>query len=243
MLDVLDTESPFPDEWENVVLPIDKPSGITSFDVVRQLRKKLGVRKIGHGGTLDPMATGLLIALVGRATKRMNEVLSYEKTYEGCIRFGQTTASYDAETPVLTEVDIADLRIEDIRAKAKVFTGTILQDTPVYSAVRMNGERLYRKARRGEKVVTPKRYVTIYDFNLGPLEGSDVQFKLTCASGTYVRSIAHELGRLAGVGAHLIELRRTTIGTISVESAWHLEAIPELRKTETIRTSELRKSE
>ncbi len=226
MLDVLENNSPLPEVWENVVLPIDKPKGITSFDVIRQLRRKLGVRKIGHAGTLDPMATGLLICLVGRATKKMNVILAYEKRYSGVIRLGQTTKSFDAEMPVEVEVDVSGLTKEDIITASAGFSGTILQDTPVYSAARMNGERLYKKARRGEKVVTPKRYVTIYNLQFGPLSGRDVSFELTCSTGTYVRSIAHELGQILGVGGHLVSLRRTWIGEIGVSSAWSLDLIP-----------------
>jgi len=230
MVDVLNNDSPLPETWENAVLPIDKPKGITSFDVVRHLRRKLGIRKIGHAGTLDPMATGLLICLIGRSTKKMREILAYEKCYTGIIRFGQTTKSFDAETPVETETDISALTDERILVASEGFSGTILQETPIYSAARMNGERLYKKARRGESVVTPKRFVTIHDLQFGSLAGSDISFVLTCSSGTYVRSIAHELGQILGVGGHLVELRRISIGEISVSSAWLLDSIPALSR-------------
>ena len=233
ILHVFENNTHLPTDWENVVLPIDKPKGITSFDVVRQLRRKLGVRKIGHAGTLDPMATGLLICLIGRATKRMNEILEHEKCYAGIIRFGQTTKSFDADTPVEQETDVSALRDEHILEAAKGFSGTILQETPIYSAARMNGERLYKKARRNEIVVTPKRYVTIHELQFGSLNGRDVSFELTCSTGTYVRSIAHELGQILGIGGHLIALRRTSIGGIKASRAWQLESIPVLGQETT----------
>jgi tRNA pseudouridine55 synthase len=221
-----DRTNEFPYDLQSVVLPIDKPKGITSFDVIRHLRRRLKIKKIGHAGTLDPMATGLLICLIGRSTKRMNEFLEYRKCYTGTIRFGQTTPSFDAETEIDSERDIAHLSIEDIRTSSESFAGTILQQTPMYSAVRVGGERLYHKARRGEKVITPQRFVTIYDFSIDDFSAPDATFTLICSSGTYVRSIANELGQLVNTGAHLVALRREYIGPVSVDSAWTLEEIP-----------------
>jgi tRNA pseudouridine55 synthase len=221
-----DRTQPFPTNLESVVVPIDKPKGITSFDVIRVLRRTLKTRKIGHAGTLDPMATGLLICLIGRSTKRMNEFLAYKKCYTGVIRFGETTPSFDAETEVEQSKDISSISIESIRAASSVFAGTILQQTPMYSAVRVGGERLYHKARRGEKIKTPQRYVTIYEFVIDSYDPPDASFTLTCSSGTYVRSIAHELGAALETGAHLVALRRESIGPVSVETAWALSDIP-----------------
>lgn len=214
-----------PADWSSVVLPIDKPKGITSFDVIRTLRRLIGVRKIGHAGTLDPMATGLLICLIGRATKRMNEFVEQQKVYTGTIRLGQTTPSFDADTEVDCTRDTSDVTESMIDRARQSFLGTIIQKTPMYSAVKLGGERLYKKARRGEKVRTPPRVVTIDSFVLDPLQGSDLNFELRCSLGTYVRSIAHDLGQMLGVGGHLISLRRTCIGELDVEDAWSLEML------------------
>ncbi|GMQ81519.1 MAG: hypothetical protein BMS9Abin05_0951 [Rhodothermia bacterium] len=212
-----------PASWDSVVLPVDKAKGLSSFDVIRRLRKITCQRKIGHAGTLDPMATGLLICMFGASTKRMREFLEMEKSYEGLIRLGETTASYDAETAVECSKDLGGLTTEQIRVAATEFIGELRQTTPIYSAVRHQGERLYRKARRGERVTTPTRDVSVYSLKMGDLEGSDISFEMTCSMGTYVRSIAHELGQTLGVGAHLIALRRTAIGEIRVDCGWSLE--------------------
>ncbi len=216
---------PFPDlpvNWESVILPVDKAKGLTSFDVIRKLRKITGQRKIGHAGTLDPMATGLLICLFGSSTKRMREFLEMEKAYKGLIRLGETTASYDAETSVECSKDLHGLTTEQIRAAAARFVGELRQKTPIYSAVRHQGERLYKKARRGERVITPTRDISVYSLEMGELQGKDISFEMTCSKGTYVRSIAHDLGQTLEVGAHLISLRRTAIGDICIESGWTL---------------------
>ena len=222
-----DSTAAFPSDFHSVVLPVDKPSGITSFDVIRHLRRRLKIRKIGHAGTLDPMATGLLICLIGKSTKRMNEFLQYSKCYTGIIRLGETTASYDAETPVESRADVSCINLADIQKASGQFLGTILQHTPLYSAVKVEGERLYKKARRGEKVKTPHRYVTVHALTIDSYEAPDASFTLTCSSGTYVRSIAHELGASLGCGAHLVSLRRESIGPVDVRSAWELKDIPE----------------
>ncbi len=216
-----------PGSWDDVILPMDKPGGISSFDVIRRLRRLIGVRKMGHAGTLDPMATGLLICLIGRATKRMSAFLEMPKVYEGRIRLGQSTPSFDAETSVLIQKDISDISDDMIQTAARTFEGTIRQKTPIYSAVRVGGERLYKKARRGEIVDTPLRDVTVDSFQVGELQGTDVSFRLVCSKGTYVRSIAHDLGQNLGVGAHLIALRRTMIGELHVDAAWDLNALAE----------------
>lgn len=214
-----------PDDWDSAVLPIDKPTGITSFDVIRKLRRITGQRKIGHAGTLDPMATGLLICLLGRSTKKMREFLEMPKRYTGKFRLGQTTASYDADTPVEHTISASHLSVNQIRSASEAFVGEIRQHTPMYSAVKHEGERLYKKARRGEKVIRPTRDVSVYAFEVLDLIDRDVEFDISCSKGTYIRSIAHELGQKIGVGAHLIELRRTEIGPIKVDNAWQLDTL------------------
>lgn len=211
-----------PDSLDQAMLPVDKPKGWTSFDVIRRLRRVLGIRKIGHAGTLDPMATGLLIVLVGRATKLMNRFMNLDKVYEGVLRLGEVTPSYDAETEVEETSDWSAVADDDLERARQQFLGEIEQRTPAYSAVKMGGERLYRKARRGENVDPPPRQVTIHSFDLTARDGQDVSFTVTCSKGTYIRSLAHEFGQAVGPGAHLVALRRTAIGSFMLEDAWSI---------------------
>lgn len=212
-----------PESWDPLILLIDKKQGDTSFDVIRQLRRISPIRKIGHAGTLDPMATGLLICLSGKATKLMNHFLGLEKVYEGTIRLGQTTPSWDAETDVIEERDASFITDEMLREALPLFTGDIVQTTPVYSAVKVEGERLYHKARRGEKIKLPTRQVTIHSFDILDRRGVDVDFRVSCSSGTYIRSLAHELGEQLETGGHLVALRRTSIGPMNVKGAWKVD--------------------
>ncbi len=222
-----------PDTFESAVLAIDKPKGWTSFGVVKKVRWLTRVKKVGHAGTLDPMATGLLICLVGKATKKMEAFMHMPKQYEGVIRLGEKTPSYDAETEVSERNPTDHLTDEDIIEASKAFLGEIDQLPPMYSALRVNGERLYKKARRGEVVERKVRRVTVTDFELDPGDRRDVSFKISCSKGTYIRSIAHDLGEKLGVGGHLIALRRTAIGEISVDNAWEIDLLQnELRPGE-----------
>lgn len=202
------------------MLPIDKPQGWSSFDVIRRLRRILRTRKIGHAGTLDPMATGLLICLVGRATKLMTHYMELPKEYVGTLRLGEVTASYDAETEVIESVPVPDFSIETLIANTESFVGEITQLPPMYSAVKVDGERLYKKARRGETVERRPRHVVVETFEIGERRGNDIDFLVRCSKGTYIRSLAHDFGALLGVGAHLTSLRRTRIGDYSVDQAW-----------------------
>ncbi len=215
--------------WDPVVVLIDKPKGLTSFDVIRRLRRISPIRKIGHAGTLDPMATGLLICLAGKATRLMNHFMGQTKVYTGVIRLGETTPSYDAETEVSVRKDASAIEMKEIEAALPQFVGDITQQTPVYSAVKIGGERLYKKARRGEKVVLPFRHVTIYRFDITSKQGADVGFEVECSSGTYIRSLAHELGQTLGVGGHLVALRREASGALLASNAWKLEALLEFQ--------------
>jgi tRNA pseudouridine55 synthase len=213
--------------WDPLVILVDKPKGLTSFDVIRRLRRISTIRKIGHAGTLDPMATGLLICLSGKATRLMNHFMGQAKVYTGVIRLGETTPSFDAETEVELKMDAGGITIEHILAAVPDFVGNITQQTPVYSAVKVGGERLYKKARRGEKVVLPFRHVTVVRFEITSKLGNDVGFEVECSSGTYIRSLAHELGQRLGVGGHLVELRRTSSGSFSASEAWRLNELIE----------------
>ena len=205
---------------------IDKPKGITSFGAIRRLRRVFGIKKVGHAGTLDPMATGLLIVLVGRkATREQDRFTGLPKVYSGAIRLGETTASYDTETPVEESKPTDHLTESDLEAARQKFVGEIEQYPPMFSAIKVGGERLYKKARRGEMIEIKPRRVTISRFDLAERRGSDVDFLVHCAKGTYIRSLAHDLGEELGVGGHLVALRREAIGPYRVENAWGLEEL------------------
>jgi tRNA pseudouridine55 synthase len=219
-LPVLNAES-FVDGWrEGVAVLVDKPARWSSFKVIRVLRSYTGIRKIGHAGTLDPIATGLLICCIGRqATRLISRFVGLDKEYEGCLRLGQTTASYDAETPVDSDVSVDHLSEPTVLEAMQRFVGTGLQTPPMYSAVKVEGKRLYKLARKGEDVERPARNVTIHQFDLVEKLGRDVTFRVLCSKGTYIRTLVHDLGRDLGVGAHLTALRRTAIGPYRVEIA------------------------
>ena len=205
---------------------IDKPKGITSFGAIRRLRRVFGIKKVGHAGTLDPMATGLLIVLVGRkATREQDRFMGLPKVYSGAIRLGETTASYDIETPVEETKPTDHLTESDLESARQKFLGEIEQYPPMYSAIKVGGERLYKKARRGEMVEIKPRSVTISRFDLEKRRGSDVDFLVHCSKGTYIRSLAHDLGEELCVGGHLVALRREAIGPYRVEDAWGLEEL------------------
>ena len=214
------TKGGLPQSWDPLILAVDKPKEWSSFDVIRKLRGLSPIRKMGHAGTLDPMATGLLIVLSGKATRLMNHFLGQDKEYEATIRLGQTTASWDAETEVLEEKDASAVTDEDVERALPAFRGDITQIPPAYSAVKVEGERLYKKARRGERVILPTRSVTVHSFEMLQKQGNDVDVRISCSSGTYIRSLAHELGVVLGVGGHLVRLRRTRIGTLKADNAW-----------------------
>ncbi len=222
-----------PDDFNRVVLLIDKPKGWSSFDVIRRLRRFLPVRKIGHAGTLDPMATGLLICLVGKATKLMESFMGQPKAYEGTLRLGAVTPSYDAETDVTEQRAWQHLTRADLEAARLLFLGEITQRPPLYSAVKVGGERLYKKARRGETAERPPRQVRIDAFDITGWVGPDVSFTVSCSKGTYIRSIANDFGEALGVGAHLVALRRTAIGAYQVDKAWTLEKLEEALNSRT----------
>lgn len=205
------------------LLLLDKPAGRTSHDVVDEVRKAAGQREVGHAGTLDPAATGLLVILLGRALRVAEFLEGHDKEYEATFRFGVTTDTDDADGKVLSERP-ASLSREALEAAAATFVGEIEQRPPVYSAVRVGGERLHKKARRGEKVEPPLRKVRIDELRLLGLEGADARFLIRCGKGTYVRSIARDLGEALGCGAHVAKLRRTASGPFRVEDAAPLVA-------------------
>ncbi len=220
-----------PEHWDPLILPVDKPKDWTSFDVIRKLRGLSPIRKMGHAGTLDPMATGLLIVLSGKATRLMNHFLGFDKEYTATIRLGQTTPSYDAETEVTLIRDASVVTDAMLDEHIPSFVGDITQQTPAYSAVKVEGERLYKKARRGERIKLPYRQVTVHGFEVTERRGDDVDVRIACSSGTYIRSLAHELGESLGVGGHLVQLRRTRIGSLNVDDAWELLPLTESLST------------
>ena len=225
--DLVSAEGDTPRPLEKgVAFLIDKPSGPTSFDVVEAVRTASEVSKVGHSGTLDPMATGLLIVLVARPATRLQEAFMHlPKTYEGTMRLGERTPSHDAETDVTERTDVSGITRADLRAIRGAFTGTLQQVPPMYSAVKVDGERLYEKARRGETVDRPPRQVTVDRFEYLDWSPPELAFRVTCSKGFYVRSLARDVGEALGVGAHLTTLRRTEIGPYTVSAAWALSAL------------------
>ncbi|RIJ41472.1 tRNA pseudouridine(55) synthase TruB [Pontibacter oryzae] len=212
------------------ILLINKPLDWTSFDVVKKVRNTIRVKKVGHAGTLDPLATGLLILCTGKFTKRIDEIQGQEKEYTGIIRLGETTPSYDRETEVTETKDISHLTEDDIKAAAQTFVGTIDQIPPIYSAVQIDGKRAYDLARKGKEVELKSRSVTIQAFDITSINGPEVTFKVICSKGTYIRSLAHDLGQKLGVGGHLSKLERTRIGEYKLEDALTIEDIIAIRK-------------
>ena len=210
------------------IILIDKELNWTSFDVVSKLRnsikKKLDLKKIkvGHAGTLDPLATGLLIICTGKMTKRIDEFSCLNKTYTGKITIGSTTPSYDLETKPNVYYPTDHVNDELIQNTAKKFIGKILQKPPIFSAVKKNGVRLYKLARRGVDVKVEKREITIHDFTITSINFPEIEFSVCCSKGTYIRSLANDFGKELGSGAHLSELRRTSIGEYSVYKSFKL---------------------
>lgn len=202
------------------VVLIDKPLRWSSFDAVHFVRNRIPVKKVGHAGTLDPLATGLLVLCTGKATRTISQIQSLKKIYETTITFGGSTPSYDAATEVDEEAGWEHITREQVQQKLDTeFSGTIVQSPPMYSAIRVEGERLYKKARRGEKIKTPPRQVTIHNCEILGFDPPDLRLRVVCGKGTYIRSIGHDLGLSLNSRAHLTSLRRTAIGTFSVDDA------------------------
>ncbi|MHB8482100.1 MAG: tRNA pseudouridine(55) synthase TruB [Nitrospiria bacterium] len=205
------------------VLNIDKPAGWTSHDVVARLRKILKIKKIGHAGTLDPDATGVLVVCVGKATKIVEYLVGTDKEYEAVMRLGETTNTQDASGNVLEKASWGHLTEEDLFECFKEFTGEISQTPSSYSAIKVGGVPSYKLARRGEEVDIPERKVKIYKIEFIKKAGPDVFIKVHCSKGTYIRTLCHDMGRHMGVGAHLFALRRTRSGIFMVGDALSLD--------------------
>ncbi|MFT6850930.1 MAG: tRNA pseudouridine55 synthase [Sphingobacteriales bacterium] len=220
---------------EGYIFLIDKPLTWTSFDVVKRMRGITKIKKIGHAGTLDPLATGLLIVCAGKFTKKINTVQDLDKEYTGTMFLGASTPSFDRETEVDNTFDISDLTEEQIMAAVPQFTGEITQYPPIHSAVKIDGQRAYKKARKGIEVKTRPRDVTVNEFKITRIELPEVDFVINCTKGTYIRTIANDFGKALDNGAFLKTLRRTKIGEYNVDDAQTLE---ELQATYIQPTSE-----
>ena len=209
------------------VLLVDKKSGLTSHDVVEKFRRRAKVKKAGHTGTLDPLATGLLVLCVGKATRLQAYLMGMEKTYEGTIQFGWATDSYDAAGTPAGEAVERDVTNVDFEPHLEKFRGEIEQMPPAFSAKKIEGVRAYELARKGEEVKLQPKRVTVYEFTVLAVEGSRLRFRVRSSAGTYMRSLAHDLGQSIGVPAHLMELRRTVIGNFRIEQAISFDAMVE----------------
>lgn len=208
---------------EGKVLLLDKPLEWTSYDVIRKLRKIINLKKIGHAGTLDPLATGLLIVCTGKFTKKINEYMSQEKEYTGTITLGAVTPTYDRESEPVEIKSVDGITEEKIKEKTKEFTGEILQTPPIHSAIKQNGKPVYLLARKGADVILEPRKITIKEFEITKVEIPVISFKVVCSTGTYIRSLANDFGLSLGCGGYLSELRRTRIGNFKVEDAMTIE--------------------
>jgi tRNA pseudouridine55 synthase len=207
------------------VFLIDKPLEWTSFDVVKKVRNALRIKKVGHAGTLDPLATGLLIVCAGRQTKQIESYMGQEKEYTGTFVIGATTESFDLEKPVIPVADYSSITLEQIQTAVAQLTGDILQVPPMHSAIKVDGKRVYESARKGIDVKMEPRPVQVREFEITRFEGNEIDFRISCSKGTYIRSLARDLGELLGTGAYLKALCRTRIGDFRLADAHNL---PEL---------------
>jgi tRNA pseudouridine55 synthase len=207
------------------VILVDKPLTWTSFDIVKKLRYHLKVKKIGHAGTLDPLATGLLILCTGRMTKQIEKYQAQEKEYTGKFVIGCTTPSFDLETEPENHKSYDHIKETDIYEAAKKLTGVIDQVPPIFSAIKVDGKRAYKSAREGEEIQLKSRSVEVKDFEIIGIALPKISFRIVCSKGTYIRSLARDIGELLGVGAYLAELRRTRIGEFDISQAKTIEEL------------------
>lgn len=207
------------------VILVNKPLEWTSFDVIRKLRNKLKIKKMGHAGTLDPLATGLLIVCTGKFTKKIDEYQAQEKEYTGTFTIGQVTPSDDLETPVTVVAPIDHITPDDIERARRSLTGTITQVPPLHSAIKVDGKRAYELARKGQTAELKGREVLISEFEITTYTPPVVAFRVVCSKGTYIRSLARDFGQALGVGAHLSSLCRTRIGPFRLDDAKSIDEI------------------
>ncbi|MDX2111750.1 MAG: tRNA pseudouridine(55) synthase TruB [Verrucomicrobiota bacterium] len=226
--------NPAPAAYDGVLL-IDKPQGLTSHDVVDRVRHKLRMKRIGHAGTLDPMATGLLIILVGKATKISQYLMSLDKVYEGTLRLGEATDSHDADGEIVETKPVPPIDADHMREVMKNFVGDQYQLPPMFSAKKIAGVPLYKLARKGQTVEREQRFIHVFSFDLLRFESPDMDFRLACSKGTYVRTIAHDLGQRITCGAHLTALRRAGIDRFKVSDAVTLAQLEEMTPPQILR--------
>lgn len=212
------------------VLLFNKPYRWTSFDVVKKVRHATRAKKVGHAGTLDPLATGLLILCTGKFTKQIDSYQAQEKEYTGTFFLGATTPSFDLETAIDGTFDISEISEQQILETTKLFTGEIMQHPPLHSAVNIGGERAYEKARRGETLEVPAKKITISEFEITSVQLPVIGFRIVCSKGTYIRSLARDFGKALHSGAHLTSLCRTRIGDFRLEQALQVNAFVESLK-------------
>jgi tRNA pseudouridine55 synthase len=213
-------------------LLVDKGATWTSHDVVAKIRNHFKLKKVGHCGTLDPAATGLLVLLLGKATKLSERLMGQDKFYEGTVRFGEATDSYDADGEVTATNLVPPLNLDQLNEEAKAFVGDMMQTPPMVSAVKVDGVPLYKMARKGKTVERKPRLIHVYRLKFDSYTEPEGTFKLACTKGTYVRTIAHELGENIGCGAHLKALRRTRSGTFDVQKAQTIDSLLKLSPEE-----------
>lgn len=211
---------------------IDKPSGPTSHDVVDAIRRKFGIKKVGHCGTLDPNATGLLIIVLGRGTKLSERLMGDDKVYEGTIKFGEATDSYDSDGELTGSLPVMPMTLDELNEEASTFIGDLMQVPPMVSAIKKNGVPLYKLARKGVEVEREPRLIHVYNFRFTEYAEPFGKFRVACTKGTYVRSLAHDLGQKLGCGAHLTTLRRSASGRFDVADALPLDAILKMTTAE-----------
>jgi tRNA pseudouridine55 synthase len=211
---------------------IDKPAGPTSHDVVDAIRRRFQIKKVGHCGTLDPNATGLLIIVLGRGTKLSERLMGDDKVYEGTIKFGETTDSYDCDGELTGSLPVMPMMLDELNAEAATYIGDQMQVPPMVSAIKKDGVPLYKLARKGIEVEREPRLVHIYNFRFTEYAEPFGKFRVACTKGTYVRSLAHDLGEKLGCGAHLTTLRRSASGKFDVADALTLDAVLKLSAAE-----------
>ncbi len=208
---------------EGQVLLINKPLEWTSFDVVRKIRSAIKIKKVGHAGTLDPLATGMLILCTGKFTKRINEYMAQEKEYTGTFTLGATTPTYDLESEPQDLKDYSSITPEQLQAIAQQFTGEVMQVPPMHSAIKKDGKRVYELARQGITIELEPRKITIKEFEFTSIELPVLHFRVVCTTGTYIRSLANDVGKAAGCGAYLSKLCRTRIGAFTLDKSMTME--------------------
>ena len=217
-----------PNDLPEGILLVDKPKGITSHDVVAKMRRLFRIKKVGHAGTLDPMATGLLLIMIGKATKVSQYLMSHDKEYTGTVRLGQVTDSQDAEGEITEEHPVPEITEAQAQEVMRGFLGDQYQTPPMFSAKKVNGQKLYKLAREGKTVEREPRVIHISKFEMTDFALPEISFIVGCSKGAYIRTVAHDFGAKLGCGGHLNVLRRTAVGKFRIEKANTIEELEEM---------------